>query len=425
MFSPFLQNDTPTNSKNAYVLNDNNTDVIQYKLASSGTWCNLAPTGNSYNGLYEYNSSSGGFCSGWDSIGGGTLSPSDIVDFKNVTTNVSKSAFLSDIQVINTNNVPLEQVDRSSITGVCNEGFNLITLNFGSNSNTCNPKSDGVKFTIPAVAAYAIEQDYEFLKDDLSWCYVTGLQLPVNLTTNFVIHYKTCYNNTTTTDSYTLNVQQVPGCFAGIVTAIAVDDTFTVSTNTTNNTLNLSTNDTLCNMGVTSFSIATSPSHGSLANFNTLTGAVDYTPTTNYVGSDSFTYNILCDGIIVDTATVTITVANVAVVGTISGNNNPVCGSTQTYTFTQTAGDPILTYSWVLPTGLSLISGQGTSTINVSFANPSSGSKIITLNTTNPGAQSFNYTVNVTCGNAVDDIVTTPVNTPVTIVLSANDTSCN
>ena len=44
MFSPFLQNDTPTNSKNAYVLNDNNTDVIQYKLATSGTWCNLAPT---------------------------------------------------------------------------------------------------------------------------------------------------------------------------------------------------------------------------------------------------------------------------------------------------------------------------------------------------------------------------------------------
>ncbi len=44
------------------------------------------------------------------------------------------------------------------------------------------------------------------------------------------------------------------------------------------------------------FAIAASPAHGTLSNFNTSTGAITYTPTPGYLGSDSFTFTVTDDG---------------------------------------------------------------------------------------------------------------------------------
>ncbi len=59
------------------------------------------------------------------------------------------------------------------------------------------------------------------------------------------------------------------------------------------------------------YAIATPPTHGTITNFNTATGAYTYTPATNYNGPDSFNYTV-SDGVATSTpATVTITVTAV------------------------------------------------------------------------------------------------------------------
>ena len=52
----------------------------------------------------------------------------------------------------------------------------------------------------------------------------------------------------------------------------------------------------------------TSPSHGSLSGFNSSTGVVTYTPTTNYLGSDSFSYDLGTTGSSQTSDTVTVTI---------------------------------------------------------------------------------------------------------------------
>ncbi|MDT5061539.1 MAG: hypothetical protein QOH63_1998 [Acidobacteriota bacterium] len=56
------------------------------------------------------------------------------------------------------------------------------------------------------------------------------------------------------------------------------------------------------------FATTTSPSHGALSNLNTSTGALVYTPTVGYTGSDSFQYTVTSGGDTTAAATVTLTV---------------------------------------------------------------------------------------------------------------------
>lgn len=58
------------------------------------------------------------------------------------------------------------------------------------------------------------------------------------------------------------------------------------------------------------YATTSSPSHGALSNLNTSTGAVVYTPTAGYTGSDSFTYTVTSDGDTSSAGTVTITVTS-------------------------------------------------------------------------------------------------------------------
>lgn len=98
-------------------------------------------------------------------------------------------------------------------------------------------------------------------------------------------------------------------------------------------------------MAVTTFQINTNPLNGTLTGFNASTGSVIYTPNFGFSGGDVFTYNILCDGIVVDSATVAVTIApytadavddifttnkNTPITATVT-SNDVACNATNTY----------------------------------------------------------------------------------------------
>ena len=58
------------------------------------------------------------------------------------------------------------------------------------------------------------------------------------------------------------------------------------------------------------FATTTAPTHGALSNLNTATGALIYTPTPGYTGSDSFQYTVTSGGATTAAATVTLTVTS-------------------------------------------------------------------------------------------------------------------
>lgn len=194
----------------------------------------------------------------------------------------------------------------------------------------------------------------------------------------------TAFNNTTGaftyspntnfagTDSFTYRIHcnGVPQTASITVTltvigATAVNGTVALNANTPTS-FNLSTDDIACNGGATTtYVINTNVSNGSISNFSTATGIGTYTPTTGFTGSDSLTYNILCNGVVVSTASMTFNISCVGVTtAQINGNLNPVSGSTEIYTATNQDGTPVFTYVWTVVDGI-ILSGQGTSSITV------------------------------------------------------------
>lgn len=190
-------------------------------------------------------------------------------------------------------------------------------------------------------------------------------------------------------------------------------------------------------MATTSFSIATNPANGTLSLFNATTGQVTYTPNNNYVGTDSFTYNILCDGIIVDTATATITIEPQLGIQTITNTSggapilDPKCGQTVPYKSTTvfTPAAPTvtpITYTWTAGAGSTIASGQGTDTVSLAFTAGFFGDVILTCVQVTPFETLTTFiTINVKCADAINDAVTTTANTPIVISLSSNDVVCN
>ena len=190
-------------------------------------------------------------------------------------------------------------------------------------------------------------------------------------------------------------------------------------------------------MAITSFSIATNPADGVLSAFDANTGQVTYTPNNNYFGADSFTYNILCDGVIVDTATVNITVNPQVGTQTITNTAggapvlDPKCGQSIPYKSTTTfaPASPVVTpvsYVWSANNAAATITNGTTDTATVAFAAGFFGDIDITVVQTTPfETLTTTITVNVKCADAVPDTVSTFANTPVVISLSTNDVVCN
>ena len=178
-------------------------------------------------------------------------------------------------------------------------------------------------------------------------------------------------------------------------------------------------------MATTTYQIVNPPTHGLLNGFNTNTGVVNYTPTTNFIGTDTFTYNILCNGAVVDTATVTVTINAEESQGNFSSTHSVVCGQNLTIEFTQTAGTVIQTYMWNVPSGLTLLSGQGTNIITVKANNNLSGTRVITLTTTNPLVKEYTFSVSINCAQANNDTSSGTGNNPITTNVATNDIGCN
>lgn len=89
----------------------------------------------------------------------------------------------------------------------------------------------------------------------------------------------------------------------------AVADSANVNENSTPNTINVLSNDTVVTGGTLSVNSVTQPAHGTVA-IATGGGSVTYTPTTNFTGADSFTYTVQDGKGSTSTATVSLTVAN-------------------------------------------------------------------------------------------------------------------
>ena len=116
---------------------------------------------------------------------------------------------------------------------------------------------------------------------------------------------------------------------------------------------NVSTNDTNCNFGITTFALVeNSDTNVQVTNFTTA-GVVNYTPFS--VGAFSFMYNILCNGMIISTATASGTgyiPCTLVSGGTIEGNNNVPAGITEVYTVEGLVGSGPFTYKWTVENGI-------------------------------------------------------------------------
>lgn len=183
--------------------------------------------------------------------------------------------------------------------------------------------------------------------------------------------------------------------------------------------------DILCsNNALTTFVLKTTPIHGTISGFSSISGTALYTPDTDYVGTDSATYGILCNGVELSTAIITFTVVAQGAVGVITGNIAPYCGKEESYSFTQTSGSEVTSFSWIVEGG-TIKHGSDTSTIWVKWNENTFGNKTISLTVTNPNTYNFNYIVQLICANASDDTAISKNGDGISINVASNDVSCN
>lgn len=90
------------------------------------------------------------------------------------------------------------------------------------------------------------------------------------------------------------------------------------------------------------FATTSSPSHGALSNLNAATGAVVYTPTAGYTGTDSFTFTVTSGGDTSTAATVSITVtaAKTRIVDTLTNLDGSPRSGRVSFFLSQVASSP-------------------------------------------------------------------------------------
>ncbi|MFN0189473.1 MAG: T9SS type A sorting domain-containing protein [Bacteroidia bacterium] len=85
-------------------------------------------------------------------------------------------------------------------------------------------------------------------------------------------------------------------------------------------------------------------------------------------------------------------IPNPLAIGTITGNANGVCNSAKNYSVVNQAG---VTFNWVVPAGATLVSGQGTNAVSVSYNNSFSSGNIVVTGTNSCGnSTSASKTIN-------------------------------
>lgn len=215
----------------------------------------------------------------------------------------------------------------------------------------------------------------------------------------------------------------------------AVPDSFSTNVNTTLSG-NVAGNDVICqapNTTTYSFNLL-SVLNGTVDSFDINTGGFEFTPTNGFVGTASFDYNILCNNIIVDTATVTITVEGFTAVAVddsvttdpetnVAGDvstNDTLCSSGVT-TFTEIGGTEV--------NGNVIINPSGTFTFTPDFGvADTTGSFDYNINCEGNVIDTGTVTVNINpyLATAVDDPdEETPFETVLNADVSTNDVPCN
>jgi VCBS repeat-containing protein len=210
------------------------------------------------------------------------------------------------------------------------------------------------------------------------------------------------YLTDTATVNITINpVNDAPVANNGLVTTD--EDTLV--------TINLSANDV--ENDSLAYSIVSGVSHGTLSNLTN--NHVDYTPSANYNGSDSFTFKANDGAADSNTATVTITInpVNDPPVLEPIGNKNVDELTTLEFTVTATDPDSVLTYSLInAPSGVTI--------------NPNTGVFSFTP-TESQGPGSYTLTISVTDGSSIDseEIIITVNEVNIAPVASDNSVSIN
>ncbi|HEY6170224.1 MAG TPA: tandem-95 repeat protein, partial [Verrucomicrobiae bacterium] len=177
------------------------------------------------------------------------------------------------------------------------------------------------------------------------------------------------------------------------------------------------------------YAVLAGPSHGSLGAMNSASGAVTYTPASNYAGPDSFTFTV-SDGSLLATGTVSITVSPI--------NDAPVANNQSVTTPEDTATNLVVTGSDVDSASLAYAVLAGPSHGSLGTMNPTSGAVTYTPAADYNGPDSFTFTVSdgslfatgavsitVSPVNdrpvANDQSVSTPQESPKNLVLTGSD----
>lgn len=186
------------------------------------------------------------------------------------------------------------------------------------------------------------------------------------------------------------------------------------------------------------FSLMSSPSHGTLSGFNPNTGAVTYTPNGNYNGPDSFTFRVNDGSLDSNIATVSITVTAVNDPPTLTPIPSQSVNEGQMLTLLVSCTDidgPSLTLTTSnLPPGATFAdNGDGTGTLTYTPAFDTvqhPNEQIVFSNisiTCNDGSATDTDTFNLTVHDvnrvpdALNDSANTNEDTPVTVAVLAND----
>ncbi|RQP24754.1 tandem-95 repeat protein [Albitalea terrae] len=240
--------------------------------------------------------------------------------------------------------------------------------------------------------------------------------------------------STATVSINVASVNDVPTAVAD--TVAATEDTPFIGT--------VATNDTLSGDGGNVFALVggSGPAHGAIV-FNN-DGTFTYTPSANYNGADSFTYSITDADGDVSTATVAINVAavndapvavndtaitneDVAVTGNVLTNDTDVDGPSQTVTQFTVGGTTYAAGATATLAGVGtlLINSDGSYTFtpaaNYDGAVPSAVYSMTDGTASSTATLAITITPVNDAPDAVDDLVSTPINTGLTINVKAND----
>ncbi|GAA4212602.1 hypothetical protein GCM10022289_43680 [Pedobacter jeongneungensis] len=317
----------------------------------------------------------------------------------NGATNKTYTANAAGIYTVTTNN--------GSCTSAASAGT-TVTVNPLPNATIAGTTTVNIGATNPNVTFTATAGTAPFV-------FTYNINGGTNATLNSATATATVAQSTAAPGIFTYNLVSVSdanGCSRAIgqsatitVKPTGVNDNFSTSINTLKN-LDVKANDGAAVSGAT-VNIVTAPANGTaIVQAN---GTVNYTPANGFKGTNTFTYTLNINGVTSDPVTVTITVANGAILAqNDTGNQNGTAGGT--------AITSVLTNDTYNGIANSATAANVTITQNT---NNSAGK--VTLNTTTgevtvaAGTPVGTYTINYTITDKLDATLTSSANAVVTV----------